>query len=86
MNRRTCWFGVVTVLVLLLTSFPGAQRMQAAPQAHDDVEAHITNAESAAPAVIAQDATIMGWDDEESVAEFREGGGSRFRAVFFVGG
>ena len=52
------------MLVLLLTPFPGAQRMQAAPQAHDDVEAHIANAESAAPAVIAQDATIMSWDDE----------------------
>lgn len=61
MNRKVYWFGVLLALALLLAGFASAG---AASAPHADVDAHIANAESAAPTAIARDATIMGWDEE----------------------
>ena len=61
MSRRLHWFGVLLAFALLLATFPS---VRAGPAAHDDVSAHIANAESAAPSAIARDATILGYDEE----------------------
>jgi len=61
MSRRLHWFGVLLAFALLLATFPS---VRAVPAAHDDVSAHIANAESAAPSAIARDATILGYDEE----------------------
>ncbi len=58
---RCC--SVLVILALLLPALAGPAGVQAAPRAHDPAE-HIANAERAAPAVIAHDATVMGWDEE----------------------
>ena len=58
---RCC--SVLVILALLLPVLAGPAGVQAAPAAHDPA-AHIANAESAAPATIAHDATILGWDEE----------------------
>ncbi len=62
MKRRLYWFSVLLVLTLLLSTFGGARLAQAAPPADEEVDAQIANAESAGTRVVAQDATIMGWD------------------------
>ena len=65
MKHRTRWFGLMLMLALLLAGLPGAQRALAAPATQDsDTAARIANAESAAPTVIARDATVMGYDEE----------------------
>jgi hypothetical protein len=53
---------------MLLATLAGGRPVLAAPAgsvvAQDDSEALIANAESAAPTVIGQEATIMGWDED----------------------
>ncbi len=64
MKRIARWYKIVFVLAALLVIGRGIQLAQAAPPADDDIDALIANAESAAPTAIAQDATILGWDDD----------------------
>ena len=64
MKRIARWYKIVFVLVALLVIGRGIQLAQAAPVTDDDVDALIANAESAAPTAIAQDATILGWDED----------------------
>ena len=64
MKRIAKWYKIVFVLVALLVIGRGIQLAQAAPVADDEMDAQIANAESAAPTAIAQDATILAWDDD----------------------
>ena len=63
MKRRLFWFASLIVLVLLFNSIGAAPSAQAAPLT-DDVDTQIADAERAAPTVITQDATFMGWDED----------------------
>ena len=64
MKRIARWYKIVFVLAALLVIGRGIQLAQAAPPSSEDVDALIANAESAAPTAIAQDATILGWDED----------------------
>ncbi len=57
------WIRALVIVALLLPALANYRSVQAAPPAQDEATA-IANAESAAPAVIAKDATIMGWDED----------------------
>ena len=57
------WIRALVIVALLLPALANYHRVQAAPPAQDEATA-IANAESAAPAVIAKEATIMDWDED----------------------
>ncbi len=64
MKRCLFWFKALIALAVVFSTIGPAQLAHAAPPADEEVDAQIANAESAGIAVVAKDATIMGWDDE----------------------